>query len=70
MRGQPRISSIYARGPSTRTEAQEVRDTIEFRRRAWHELGLAVIDPADVTDEWVRQAIVNEATRKFGRRGR
>lgn len=62
------ISSIYRHGPAIRTDAQEIRDRDEFRRRAWHELGLAVIDPADVADDWLRQAIRNEANRQFGQR--
>lgn len=65
-----RISSIYRHGPTPRTEAQQARDTFEARRRAWHELGLAVIDPSEVTDDWLRQGIVNEAARQFGERGR
>lgn len=70
MRGHPRISPIYGRGPAVRSEGQELRDRDEFRRRAWHELGLAILDPEDVADDWLRQGVTNEANRLFGRRGR
>jgi hypothetical protein len=39
-----------------------------MRRAAWHKQGIAMIRLADVQDEWVRQALVNEATRLYGRR--
>jgi hypothetical protein len=35
----------------------------------WHRHGLAVIDPAEITDDWTRQAIENEAIRLYGKRG-
>ena len=39
-----------------------------MRRAAWRKQGIVVIRPADVRDEWTRQALVNEATRLYGRR--
>jgi hypothetical protein len=39
-----------------------------MRRAAWRKQGIAVIRPADVHDEIIRQALVNEATRLYGRR--
>ena len=30
--------------------------------------GIAVLRPGDICDNWARQAIVNEATRLYGRR--
>jgi hypothetical protein len=39
-----------------------------FRRRAWHEQGIAAVQVADVTDPWLRQALINEATRRWGAR--
>jgi hypothetical protein len=39
-----------------------------MRRAAWRKQGIAVIRPADVRDDWTRQALVNEATRLYGRR--
>ena len=39
-----------------------------MRRAAWRKQGIVVIRLADVRDEIIRQAIVNEATRLYGRR--
>jgi hypothetical protein len=39
-----------------------------MRRRAWHEQGIAAVQVADITDPWLRQALINEATRRWGRR--
>ena len=39
-----------------------------MRRAAWRKQGVVVIRPADVRDDWTRQALVSEATRLYGRR--
>ena len=39
-----------------------------MRRAAWRKQGIVVIRPSDVRDDWTRQALVNEATRLYGRR--
>jgi hypothetical protein len=39
-----------------------------MRRAAWRKQGIAVIRLADVRDEIIRQALINEATRLYGRR--
>lgn len=39
-----------------------------LRRRAWVEMGVAVLRPDDIADAWTRQALINEATKQFGRR--
>ena len=39
-----------------------------MRRAAWRRQGIVVIRPADVCDEIIRQALVNEATRLYGQR--
>jgi hypothetical protein len=39
-----------------------------MRRAAWRRQGIVVIRPADVHDDWTRQALVNEATRLYGQR--
>ena len=38
-----------------------------MRRAAWLQQGIVVIRLTDVRDEWTRQALVNEATRLYGR---
>jgi hypothetical protein len=39
-----------------------------MRRAAWRKQGIAVIRLADVRDEIIRQALINEATRLYGGR--
>ena len=43
-------------------------ELISMRRAAWRAQGIAVIRPADIRDDWLRQAVVNEATRLYGQR--
>ena len=50
-----------------RTAAGE-EELFVMRRAAWRKQGIVVIRPADVRDEWTRQALVNEATRLYGQR--
>jgi hypothetical protein len=50
-------------------EAAPTEDELfAMRRAAWRRQGIVVIRPADVRDEWTRQALVNEATRIYGSR--
>jgi hypothetical protein len=44
------------------------RELFAMRRAAWRRQGIVVIRPADVRDDWTRQALVNEATRLYGQR--
>ena len=37
-------------------------------RRVWHEKGVATFSIDEITDPWLRQAITNEANRRWGRR--
>jgi hypothetical protein len=39
-----------------------------MRAAAWHRHGVAALPVADITDDWLRQAITNEANRRWGRR--
>jgi hypothetical protein len=39
-----------------------------MRAAAWHRHGVANIVVDDITDPWLRQAITNEANRRWGRR--
>jgi hypothetical protein len=43
-------------------------DLLAMRRAAWRQQGLVVLRPEDVSDDWIRQALVNEANRLYGRR--
>ena len=40
-----------------------------MRRAAWRKQGIVVLRISDIRDDWLRQAVVNEATRLYGRRG-
>lgn len=65
------VSSVYRMGePERRTPAEEERVRQQARKKIWRDYGLAVFDPADIADDWLRQAITNEANRIYGRRGR
>jgi len=39
-----------------------------MRAAAWHRHGVAALPVEDITDPWLRQAITNEANRRWGRR--
>ncbi len=39
-----------------------------LRRCVWREQGVASLAIEDITDPWLRQAITNEATRRWGPR--
>ena len=58
----PRSCLDMARSPTTLGELDAMR------ARAWQEHGVAALVVTDITDAWLRQAITNEATRRWGRR--
>lgn len=64
------ISSIYSKANApapTATEAkQRKRDACA---EAWQLYGMAVINPAEIEDDWTRQAIINVAENLYGKRG-
>lgn len=43
-------------------------DLDALRARAWHQHGVAAIAIDDIADAWLRQALINEATRRWGPR--
>lgn len=51
-------------GPSATTAAE----LEAMRSRVWHEHGVAVLPVGEITDDWLRQAVINEANRRWGRR--
>jgi hypothetical protein len=61
----PIRTSLQSRLPQSATGEDELH---VLRRRAWQEQGIAMLPVTDITDEWVRRAIENEATRRYGRR--
>jgi hypothetical protein len=40
-----------------------------MRRRAWHEQGIAALSISEISNDWLRQAVMNEAVRRWGPRG-
>lgn len=39
-----------------------------MRAAAWHRHGVAALAVHDIADPWLRQAVINEATRRWGPR--
>ena len=64
--GQPRLPrsclDFGTRSPTTSN------DLDAMRAAAWHRHGVAALAVNDITDPWLRQAISNEAARRWGRR--
>jgi hypothetical protein len=57
------------RSPLGRTNSATTATELEaMRARAWHEHGVAALAIADLSDAWLRQALINEATRRWGPR--
>jgi hypothetical protein len=63
------ISSIYsqANGPAPVGEEAQRRNHEAFSN-AWQRMGLIVIYPDQILDDWIRQAFINEATKQYGQR--
>jgi hypothetical protein len=40
-----------------------------MRAEVWHRQGIAVLRLEDIEDDWLRQAVTNECTRQYGKRG-
>ena len=57
--------SPLARHVRSESSPLELQD---MRQRAWQQQGVVVLQPEDVVDPWLRQALVNEAERRYGRR--
>ena len=58
----PRSCLDLARSASTALDIEAMR------ARAWHRHGVVALPIAEITDDWLRQAITNEANRRWGRR--
>jgi hypothetical protein len=41
-------------------------DLFAMRRAVWRKQGIIVIRPDDVSDDWIRQAMINEAKKQYG----
>lgn len=68
MRNAP-ISRIYHQAHGDAPEGAEAkRRNMAQRRELWHRLGVAVIDPEDINNDWERQQIINQAESLYGKR--
>ena len=66
MHGAPQPPrSCLDRGTRSPTNDSEVN---AMRAAAWHQHGVAAFPVAEITDDWLRQAVTNEANRRWGRR--
>ncbi|WP_270936289.1 hypothetical protein [Falsiroseomonas oryzae] len=64
--GAPRPPrSSLDRGIRTASNDNELN---AMRAAAWHRHGVAALAVEDIADPWLRQAVINEATRRWGRR--
>ena len=66
MTGPAGYRSCLARAQARTTPTDD--DLLAMRRAAWRKQGVIVLRPEDIEDGWVRQALINEATRRYGRR--
>ena len=57
--------SSLDRGTRSATTTPELE---ALRRRVWHQQGVVSLSIEDITDPWLRQAIRNEAVRRWGPR--
>lgn len=49
--------------PSTSEEEMRL-----MRKKAWHSQGCIVCFPQDISDEWLRQGLINWAVKEYGAR--
>lgn len=57
--------SCLDRGTRSPTTSPEME---ALRRRVWREQGVVSLALDDITDPWLRQAVTNETTRRWGPR--
>ena len=60
------------RSSLTRLQHQQPANDDELflmRRAAWRKQKIVVLRPEDISDDWVRQAVINEAIKQYGRPG-
>jgi len=60
-----RLGSALGRQVRNATPLTELE---AMRAQAWRQQGVVVLRPDEVGDPWLRQALVNEAERRFGAR--
>lgn len=60
------VRSCLARIVPSATTSSEGLEAL--RARAWAEQGVVVLNPDEIGDDWLRQAVRNEAARRWGKR--
>lgn len=56
------LDRIVPSGPTSAASLEALR------QRAWAEQGVVVLNVEEIGDDWLRQAVKNEATKRWGRR--
>jgi hypothetical protein len=60
---------ILARSPLARLRSPTTEaELTAMRAAAWHRHGVAALSVDEIADPWLRQAITNEANRRWGQR--
>lgn len=59
------MNSIWQQSRGAETAIQR---NMTNARKLWHDLGVIVIHPSTIENDWTRQALVNEANKQYGRR--
>ena len=69
MKGHAGISGIYHRANGDAPQgAEAVRRNQEARSALWHRLGVLVVDPEDMPNDWDRQQLINTGNKLYGHR--
>jgi spore germination cell wall hydrolase CwlJ-like protein len=66
MKHDTMIKNGQANATSMKQSSATAMDSMQGR--VWHEQGVATFSIDEITDPWLRQAITNEANRRWGRR--
>lgn len=62
-------SSLAKYWPSPKSRQEIEADNLKFERDAWLKYGKVLVDTiSDETDDFLRQAAINQAIEKFGNR--
>lgn len=56
------LAKFNGHNPATDEEIEQMR------RKAWLQQGVAMIKPAEIVDEWLRQGLTNHMEKLYGRR--
>lgn len=60
------MKNILAKLMPTKSTSEEELE--EMRRMAWQSQGVIAVRPHEIRDDWLRQALINFAEARYGRR--